>query len=75
MQKIVLFDLSVQNQHDNCMVNSLTWWCRVCKEKIEYGTVNVECIIENWILTIEYGTVKNMVNVELCDWSMKRGVI
>ena len=47
MQKIVLFDLSVQNQHDNCMVNSLTWLCGVCKEKIEYGTVNVECIIDN----------------------------
>ena len=47
MQKIVFFGLSVQNQHDNCMVNSLTWLCGVCKEKTEYGTENVEFIIEN----------------------------
>lgn len=29
------------------MVNSLTWLWIACKEKTEYGTVNVECIIEN----------------------------
>lgn len=42
-----IFKMSAQNQHDNYLVNSLAQVCTVCKEKTEYGTVNVECIIEN----------------------------
>lgn len=42
-----IFNKSAKNQHDNYLVNSLTQVCTVCKEKTEYGTVNVECIIEN----------------------------
>ncbi len=42
-----IFKMSAQNQHDNYLVNSLTQVWTVCKEKAEYGTVNVELIIEN----------------------------
>ena len=55
MQKKRVFNKSVQNQHDNCMVNSLTWLCGICKEKIEYGTV-WNCIVG--LVKIEYGTEK-----------------
>lgn len=63
-----IFIMSAQNQHDNYLVNSLTQVWTVCKEKTEYGTVNVEFIIKINI-EIEYRKLnmelKNMINCRI----------